>query len=44
MEYAQKEIAVIEKTVAQIEQLNAGELCELQLLLIGGGAGDVVFA
>lgn len=43
MEHAQIEIALIEKTVAQaVDQVS--ELNELQLALVGGGNGDVVFA
>ena len=43
MELTQMEMALVEKVVsesnAQFEELN-----ELQLALVGGGGGDVVFA
>ena len=44
MEHAKTEIAAVEQTVeiACAEQMR--ELNDLQLALVGGGAGDVVFA
>ena len=44
MEHAKTEIAAVEQTleVAAAEQMR--ELNDLQLALVGGGAGDVVFA
>jgi len=44
MEYAKKEIAILEQTICEVEVAQATELSDLQLLLVGGGAGDVVFA
>lgn len=43
MEYAKKEIAVLEQAVADAAEEQIRELNELQLLLVGGGSGDVVF-
>jgi hypothetical protein len=44
MEHAKMEIAILEKTVEDAAQQQLRELSELQLALIGGGGGDVVFA
>ena len=44
MEHAKTEIAILEKTVEFAVQEQLRELNDLQLALIGGGGGDVVFA
>ena len=44
MEFAKNEIVAIEETVNQAAKLELHELNELQLALVGGGCGDVVFA
>ncbi|MEO5692604.1 MAG: hypothetical protein ABIQ72_05730 [Usitatibacter sp.] len=43
MEYAKNEITVVEKTVAEVSELNIRELADLQLALVGGGGGEVIF-
>ena len=42
MEYAQKEIAVLEAVIEQRKSQEAIELGELELAYVGGGIGDVV--
>jgi hypothetical protein len=37
------EIAAVEKTVTEVDG-HVTELAELQLVLVGGGSGEVVFA
>jgi hypothetical protein len=44
MDHATKEIAAIEKTVAEVAQAQINELNDLQLVLVGGGSADVVLA
>jgi len=44
MDYAKNEIAVVEKTVAEAAEAQVVELASLQLALVGGGCGEVVFA
>jgi hypothetical protein len=39
MERAQKEIAAIEQTLADVEEAQVRELSDLQLALVGGGGG-----
>ena len=43
MEMTAKEIAFIELTSGEGEQNKLSELNELQLALVGGGCGEVVF-
>ena len=40
MDYAKKEVEVIEQAIAQAEQ-NIVDLNELQLSLVGGGCGEI---
>ena len=44
MEHANIEIAFVEKTVEDAVRVQLRELNDLQLALVGGGGGDVVFA
>ena len=44
MEHATVEISVLEKAVEVAGQDRLRELDDLQLTLVGGGGGDVVFA
>jgi hypothetical protein len=44
MEFAKNEIVAIEEAVNQAAEQEVRELSELQLALVGGGCGDVVFA
>jgi len=44
MEHAKIEIAFVEKTVEEAGRVPLCELNDLQLALVGGGGGDVVFA
>lgn len=44
MEHAKIEIAFVEKTVEEAAREQVRELNDLQLALVGGGGGDVVFA
>ncbi|HUQ99258.1 MAG TPA: hypothetical protein VM166_07385 [Gemmatimonadaceae bacterium] len=44
MEYAKTEITILEKTIEEAREEQIRELNDLQLALIGGGGGDVVFA
>jgi len=41
MEHTKVEMNVLEKTVEQAEEVR--ELSDMQLALVGGGSGDVVF-
>jgi hypothetical protein len=43
MEVSSKEVAAIEDAVVEIVEAKARELNDLQLCLIGGGIGEVVF-
>ena len=43
MKFAQQEITAIEEVVTKEECANLNELSELQLALVGGGIGEVVF-
>lgn len=43
MEIAKVEIEALEKVAAEVSTLNPAELGDLQLALVGGGTGDVVF-
>ena len=44
MEFTKVEVNVIEQIVNQATEIEVRELNELQLALVGGGIGDVVFA
>ena len=44
MEYARSEINAVELAIAEITDTPLAELSELQLTLVGGGGGEVVFA
>jgi hypothetical protein len=44
MDRASKEIAAVEKTVAEVAEAQINELNDLQLVLVGGGSADVVLA
>jgi hypothetical protein len=37
-----KEIAAVEKTIAEVAEAQINELNDLQLVLVGGGSADVV--
>jgi hypothetical protein len=43
MELTKIEVEIIEKVVTEANQSHVRELNELQLVLVGGGIGDVVF-
>ena len=42
MERANQEIAAIEQTLTEVTELQIRELNDLQLALVGGGAGETV--
>ena len=44
MEHTKTELALLEKATSEINEPKVWELNELQLALVGGGGGDVVFA
>ena len=44
MEHAKIEIEIVEKTLARVEEDQQRELTDLQLVLVGGGCAEVVFA
>ncbi len=44
MEIAKNELAVVEEAVQEASRKEIQELNDLQLALVGGGIGDVVFA
>ena len=44
MEHAKTEIVALEQTLETAHSAHLAQLSELQLALVGGGAGDVVFA
>jgi hypothetical protein len=44
MERAQKEIAAIEQTMMEVAEMQIRELEDLQLALVGGGAGETILA
>jgi hypothetical protein len=43
MDRAAKEIAAVEKTVAEAVEVQVNELNDLQLALVGGGSAEVIF-
>jgi len=43
VEIAKKELDAIENTLAGKIEQQVQELCELELVLVGGGNGDVIF-
>ena len=43
MELTKIEVAAIEKTVTEVAECQIRDLNELQLALVGGGIGDVIF-
>ncbi len=43
MEITKREIEIVEKTAADARESELVELSQLQLVLIGGGSGEVVF-
>jgi hypothetical protein len=44
MEHAKIEINVLEKALEVAQEVQLRELQELQLVFVGGGCGEVVFA
>ena len=44
MEHNKAEVVLIETTIEVVSELHMQVLDELQLALVGGGGGDVVFA
>lgn len=44
MDFAQMEIASVERTVNEIAEREICDLSDLQLALIGGGIGEVIVA
>ena len=44
MEHKMAEVIVLEMTLEKVNDLHMQALDELQLALVGGGGGDVVFA
>lgn len=43
MEYGAKEIQAVQQVALDADQCELEELSSLQLLLIGGGVGEVIF-
>jgi len=43
MDFTKNEIAVVEQTVVDAADAQIRELADLQLALVGGGGGEVVF-
>lgn len=44
MEYNKLECAVLEEIVTEVNQEQLEELSDMQLVLVGGGIGDIVAA
>lgn len=44
MEHNKSEVVLLEMTIEKVNELHMQALDELQLALVGGGGGDVVFA
>lgn len=43
MNYAENEIAIVEKAIANAVDTQMRELADLQLAVVGGGGGEVIF-
>ncbi len=43
MEFTKTEIALVEEATKEASQQDVRELSDLQLALVGGGMGDVIF-